>query len=145
MKARISNDSLTAVKVLRAIYGRQTPEEQRTQQHIGSDGWGFQPHDTTRWCRIHERLQARGWLTYPHEADTLRRGMVIYAEQYMDHEDERKQQDREAYRKRREGITDEARESMWERAQRQRREREGHPLWGAAMRNPSVLEDLPEL
>ena len=83
-KQRIASETPFAIRVFRAIYGHQKPDEKRLRQHIGHDGLGFQEIETPRMCRLYERLERRGWKLTAEEADMLRLVMQKYARQYLE-------------------------------------------------------------
>lgn len=153
-RSRAASDPLYALRIFRAIYARLPEREKRQRRHLGHDGRGFKELHQHEMCVLYESLERRNWKLMEHEEEMLCREMPQYAGQYVRHQYAVERALREEVEATKQAIHDHASVEEEEQASRKERQqrvldaakakREAHPFWGAAMRNPAILDNLPD-
>jgi hypothetical protein len=156
-RQRAASDPLYALRIFRAIYNRMPEQERRQRRHQGHDGKGFKEEHLHEMCVLYEILERRGFVLFEHEEGLLTREMPQYAAQYVRYQYQVARMLKEEMEATREAMQDhasveqeqateeEARKARFkEQAAADKAKREAHPFWGAAKRNPAILDNLPD-
>jgi hypothetical protein len=166
-RQRAASDPLYALRIFRAIYNRMPEQERRQRRHQGHDGKGFKEEHLHEMCVLYEILERRGFVLFEHEEGLLTREMPQYAAQYVRYQYQVERMLKEEMEATREAMQDhasveqdhpsdrmnwkhdlnpeEARKARFkEQAAADKAKREAHPFWGAAKRNPAILDNLPD-
>ena len=161
-RQRAASDPLYALRIFRAIYNRMPEQERRQRRHQGHDGKGFKEEHLHEMCVLYEILERRGFVLFEHEEGLLTREMPQYAAQYVRYQYQVERMLKEEVEATREAMQDHAsvdderagakeqaaraarKERFKEQVAADKARREAHPFWGAAKRNPAILDNLPD-